>query len=95
MLYQTFSKIREEAELDESIQLGVQSLYSCRKKTFLGNMLEIEIQLNFFEQIEEKPNDQVITSKFFRQIFTSVAENTYSCNIMRNIDFLLVSKLVS
>jgi hypothetical protein len=65
----------------------------CIASSFkLGTILEFDFEMNFFKQKDHLTNDKsIVNDDFFKKIFINVAENTYSNNIMCNLNFILAT----
>ena len=48
----------------------------------------------FENKSEELKQDEIIQPSVFKKLLLTIAENTYSENVMHNLHFLLLNKLV-
>ena len=111
MLYQTFCKIKIEAESTALTNQPVQvdeSIFEVRSQTNVGSLVNLQLKINFFAEVKPKRMDldgsfenskdpaqaDIIDPSIFKRLFLSVAENTFSDRIIRNLSFLIMTKLL-
>lgn len=67
MLFQTYCKLRVEAEKFESVKLGLNTEMTVTSKTNIGNILDLNISLTFFKKsVKERPSEEIVSAKYFK-----------------------------
>ena len=92
MLYSSFCDICIEAEKNKNLTVSERDM-QVTSMLSIGNLCTLEISLGFFAD-----DDGVAPSrdaKFFKNVFLSIVESTYTPNLMRNLSFIYATKLVT
>ena len=96
------------AAINQSIEVN-ESTFEVQSQSNIGSIIDLQLSLHFFtdrdghneimDRSAFEPNldkeEEIISPHIFKQLFQAIAENTYTENVMRNLNFLLLTKLMT
>jgi len=58
----------------------------------VGSLFAYEFEMRFFKEDRHLESASLLDAAFFKKIFINTAENTYSNNLMKNLNFILATQ---